>query len=183
MTRFLTPLILVGAAIALFVVYTDPAYQATKEVKAQVESYDNALTKSQELKKVRDQLLSKRNALVVEDVQKLEKVLPDNVDNIRLIIDVNNIATRRGLTLKNVQLGTISNQANAANPLAVGDSGAPLGSATLGFTVAASYDDFLVLLADLEHSLRVVNVEKISFSAGERAENDYTFSIRTYWLR
>jgi Tfp pilus assembly protein PilO len=183
MTRFITPLVLVAAAVALFALYTDPAYQSTKEVKAQVDSYDNALTKSQELKKVRDQLLSKRNALRVEDLQKLEKVLPDNVDNIRLIIDIDDIAVRRGLLLKDIKLGAISNSTAARDPLAAGDSGTPVGSVTLTITVPATYEDFLTFLADLEHSLRVVDVEKISFTAGDTTTSDYSITIRTYWLR
>lgn len=184
MTRFITPLILVALSVALFVLYTDPAFQATKEVKAQVDAYDNALTKSQELKRVRDQLVSKRTALRVDDLQKLEKVLPDNVDNIRLIIDIDNIATRRGVPLKNVELGQISDTSGARDPLAVGDSGSPIGSVELTFNVSASYEDFLGLLADLEHSLRIVDIESIEFDApaeGERSE--YTITIRTYWLR
>jgi hypothetical protein len=52
--------------------------------------------------------LAKRDTFAAEDVQKLERTLPDNVDNIRLIIDINNIAARHGLTLKNVALGTVS---------------------------------------------------------------------------
>jgi len=183
MMRFITPLILVALGVALFMLYTDPAYQDTKQVKAQVDSYDNALTKSQELKKVRDQLLSRRNALRVEDLQKLEKVLPDNVDNIRLIIDIDNITARRGLSLKNVQLGEISDSTTARDPLAVGDSGNPVGSVTLNFTVSAGYEDFLTLLADLEHSLRIVDIENISFTAGETGTDEYEITIRTYWLR
>jgi Tfp pilus assembly protein PilO len=183
MMRFITPLILIAVSVALFVFYTDDIYQAAKEVKVQVSSYDNALNKSQELKKVRDQLLSRRNAFVVEDVQKLKKVLPDNVDNIRLIIDINNIAARRGLTLKNLQIGEISDSAGARSSLAVGSSGEPLGSVTLSFAVSASYENFLVFLADIEHSLRIVDVEKIAFSASSPTVNDYSFTIRTYWLR
>jgi Tfp pilus assembly protein PilO len=184
MTRFITPLILVGLAVALFVIYTDPAFQATKKVKAEVDAYDSALTKSQELKAVRGALQSKRNAFKTEDLQKLEKVLPDNVDNIRLIIDIDNIATRRGVPLRNVQLGQISDSGEARDPLAVGDSGSPIGSVELTFNVSATYEDFLALLADLEHSLRIVDIESISFDSpaeGELAE--YSITIRTYWLR
>lgn len=183
MTRYLTIGILVALAVALFVLYTDPAYQATKEVRAEVTAYDNALTKSQELRRVRDQLLSKRNALRVEDLQKLGKMLPDNVDNIRLIIDIDNIATRRGLSLRDIKLGTISDSAAARDPLAAGDSGSPVGSVTLTFSVAASYEGFLALLADLEHSLRLVDVENITFTVTPEDTSNYSITIRTYWLR
>ncbi len=183
MTRFIIPLLLVGSAIGLFIMYTDPTYQADKALQTQVAAYDDALNKSQELKRVRDQLLSRRNTFEAEDIQKLEKILPDNVDNIRLLIDINSIAARHGLTLKNVQLGKVSDSAGSRNELAVGSSGDPVGSVELGFTTAATYDDFLTFLQDLEHSLRVVNVEKITFTTDTATVNDYVFSIRTFWLR
>lgn len=182
MRRLILPLLLFGAAVGLFVVYIDPTYQESKALAMQVASYDEALSKSQELRKLRDSLLSRRNTFDEQDIQKLQQVLPDNVDNIRLIIDINAIATRHGLSLKNVLLGEISDSATARSPLAVGTSASSIGSVTLEFTLAASYDDLLALMEDLEHSLRVLDVEHIKFAANETGINDYTITIRTYWL-
>jgi hypothetical protein len=59
-----------------------------------------------------------------------------------------------------------------------------VGSVELTFNVSASYEDFLALLADLEHSLRIVDIESISFDAATEGDiNEYTITIRTYWLR
>ena len=179
MKRLVLPFILLVAAAGLFVVYTDSRYQESKKLAAQVDSYNEALNKSQELRKTRDELLARRNTFDEEDIQKLHQILPDSVDNIRLIIDINNIAARRGLSLKDVQLGDLSGTAGAKNPLAVGES---VGSVTLGFTLGATYDDFLSFMQDLEHSMRILDIEKISFSADVSVRSDYTFSIRTYWL-
>lgn len=185
MSRFILPIILTASAIGLFVMYTNPTYQGPSGIKAlqaQVSSYDDALNKSQELKKVRDDLVNRRNAFPDEHLQKLEKILPDNVDNIRLVIDINNIASRHSLALKNVQLGSLSDSAKTRSALAVGSSGSAVGSVQLGFVISASYANFLAFLVDLEHSLRVIDIEKISFTAGDKGVDDYSFSIRTYWL-
>lgn len=179
--RLILPLILLIAAGGLFVVYTNPAYQGIKNTGAQVSSYDDALNKSQELRSIRDQLLSKRNTFSADDVQKLEHVLPDNVDNIRLIIDIDNIAARHGLSLRNVQLGGVSDSAGKQSALSVGPSGSAIGSVEVGFSVNASYDNFLAFLRDVEHSLRIVDVESIKFSSQGGTDN-YTLTIRTYWL-
>lgn len=176
--RLFIPIILIVAALGLFVVYTNPAYQATKALSAQVAAYNDALDKSKELRSVRDQLLSKRNTFASDDVQKLQEVLPDNVDNIRLIIDINNIASRHGLALGGVNIGDIGGKKNT---LAAGSSG-PVGKVDVGFTVTTSYDGMLSFLNDLEHSLRLVDVEKLSFTAGANDSSTYTFGIRTYWL-
>lgn len=183
MSRLLFPLILVAAAVGLFMLYTDPAYQGVKDLQAKVGAYDEALNKSQELKRTRDQLISRRNTFPPEGLQKLERILPDNVDNIRLIIDINAIAARHSLSIRNIQLGQVSDSTTNRNALAVGVSGDPVGSVELGFSVSASYEDFLAFLQDLEHSLRIVDVEDISFSVQpDTALYDYTLNIRTYWL-
>lgn len=175
---------LVAVAIGLFALYTNPAYQASKSLETQAASYDDALNKSQELRTVRDQLLSKRNTFSASDVQKLEEVLPDNVDNIRLIIDVNNIAARHQLSLSGVQLGSVSNSRTAPAAGSAGASGDAVGSVDVGFSITASYSDMLAFLQDLEHSLRLINVEKLSFTAGATGDaNVYSFTIRTYWLQ
>jgi hypothetical protein len=182
MTRFLIPLVLLAAAIGLFVLYTNPAYQTIKELSAQAASYDDALDKSAELRGLRDKLLATRASFSNDDVQKLSHVLPDNVDNIRLIIDINNIAARHRLTLSGVELGQTSSGASKGSSVAVGPSGSSVGSVTVGFGVTATYDDFLAFLSDLEHSLRIVDVTKISFTAGSGNLNNYQLEIRTYWL-
>jgi len=181
--RLIIPSILLIAAVGLFAVYTNPTYQRTKGLQAQVGSFEEALSKAQELKSRRDELLSKRNTFSSENVQKLERILPDNVDNIRFVIDINNIAARRNLSLKNVSLGTISDSKSTRSALAVGKSGDPVGSAEISFALVATYDDFLAFLQDLEHSLRLVDVEKISFKASNISDKyEFGLTIRTYWL-
>ena len=115
-------------------------------------------------------------------MQKLGRILPDNVDNIRLIIDINGIAARHLLSINNIDMGAVSDSATSRNALAVGSSGSAIGSVELGFTITASYDDFLAFIQDLEHSLRVVDIETISFSASDEAIDDFQVNIRTYWL-
>jgi len=179
--RLFVPIILVVAAIGLFIVYVDPTYQSTKALSAQVDQYNSALDKSQELRQVRDQLLSKRNTFSADDVTKLSEVLPDNVDTIRLIIDINNIAARHNLTLSGVQLGDIGNGTQNAAAVGSGATG-PVGSVSVGFSVTTSYDNMLAFLNDLEHSLRLIDVQKLGFSAAASDVTSYQFSISTYWL-
>lgn len=185
MTRILIPVILLGAAIGLFVMYTNPEYQGLKSLQAKVSQYNDALSKAQELRAIRDQLLSKRNTFSTDDVSRLERSLPNNVDNIRLIIDINNIAARHGLSLRNIGVGAVSDASAARSALAVGVSGDAVGSVEVKFSVLAPYDTFLAFLHDLEHSLRLVDVESIELSSSSTSGGvfDIALSIRTYWLQ
>ena len=178
--RFFIPTILVAAAVALFVVYTNPKYQSTKALAAQNASYDEALTKSAELHKIRDELLSKRNSFSEIDVARLQEILPDNVDNIRLIIDINNIALKNGLTLTNVSLGDIVKNGGAGGQSLV--SASAIGSVKVGFTVGASYASFISFLHDLEHSLRLIDIDKLDYHPDQNGGGTYQVEVRTYWL-
>ena len=180
--RLILPIVLIVAATGLFALYTNPAYQQIKGLQTQVGAFNDALDKANELKGIRDQLLSKRNTFATENVQKLERILPDNVDNIRFIIDINNIASRHGLSLSNVSVGTVSDSKVARSALSVGQSGDPVGSASVSFSLSASYDDALAFLQDLEHSLRIVDVQTLDFKPGSNGKYDISLTIRTYWL-
>lgn len=181
--RTILPFVLLVGALGLFFGFTNPTYQAAKAIAAENNSYNQALDTAKELRAQREQLLAKRNTFAASDVQKLEQMLPDTVDNIRLIIDINNIAARHNLTLKDVQLGTVSGSSKAPSATAVGSSGDPVGSVDLGFTVTADYDSFQAFLLDLEHSLRLIDVQKLAFkNAAQGTATDYTLTIRTYWL-
>lgn len=181
--RFIIPAILIAVAIGLFTVWTNPTYQGTKALQAQVAQYDEALDKAQELRKLRDELLNRRNTFSTEDMQKLQRMLPDNVDNIRLIIEINNIAAKHGLALQSVELGELSDSRTARTEFAVGSSGDPVGSVDVSFAVNASYEQFQAFLLDLEHSLRIVDVQTVEFDASDKAPStNYGLKIRTYWL-
>lgn len=182
MAKIFIPLILAAAAIGLFVMYTNPTYKDAQVLAVQANAYEEALQKAQELRTVRDELLAKRNAFSANDVAKLERILPDNVDNIRLIIDINNIAVRHSLSLTNVALGEMSDSSTARKEGAVGSSGDPIGSVEVGFTLSATYDGYLAFLQDLEHSLRIVDITSVAFKAEQGDRNSYDFNIRTYWL-
>lgn len=183
MFRLIVPSILIVAAGALFFLYTDPKYQEVKELRAQEAEYDQALTKSKELQEARNRLIARRNTFSPDDLRKLERLLPDNVDNIRLIIDIDTIAARYGLRIRNVSVSAPKSGREERSEIAIGDSGDTIGSVELSFSVPARYEDFIRFLSDLERSIRVVDVNGISFSVGEGDLMQYSVTVKTYWLR
>lgn len=66
-------------------------------------SYNEALNNSKALEAERDKLTQKYNSFDPENLSKLQKLLPDNVDNIRLILEIEKIASPYGMVLKNVK--------------------------------------------------------------------------------
>lgn len=176
--KFLIPIFLILLSGALFWVFINPHYMAVKELQEQVARFDEALTRSQELISTRDALLSKYNTFQSRDLERLAKILPDTVDNVRLTLDIDSIGEKYGMAIRNVSVKDMPKSATA-----VGPSTDPFGSIVLQFGTSGSYENFVRFLADLEQSLRIVDVTDIAFTASETDFNQYTVSLTTYWLQ
>ena len=196
MFRFVIPVILIGVAITGFFVLVNPMYKEVSALKAQAASYNQALDNSKALEDERDKLTKKYSDIDPENLEKLLKLLPDSVDNIRLILEIEKIASPYGMVLKDVKYdtekkdtspdGSISPIAQLNNDLANKDFGAW----DLEFSTEGSYPNFLNFMRDLESNLRIVDVSSIQFTAGDTTSKNitsenykYGFKIRTYWLK
>jgi len=195
MSRLIFSSILIIVAIAVFFSFIDPEYKEIKELKIEDGQFDEALERSKELQTIRDELLSKYNTFSTDELDRIEKLLPDNVDNIRLILDLDGIASLYGILIQNVSIsdggrgksGTekvIGDEIASSGVIAV-TSQNKLGRIDLSFDVTASYDVFKLFLKDLEKSLRIVDIKNLSIGSKSDSNNLLSFkiTIRTYWLK
>ncbi len=212
MLRFIMPIILIGIAVAVFFVFANPIYNEIGLRKTEVDSYNEALDNSKALENQRDKLTLKENAIDPANLAKLSKLLPENVDNIRLILEIEQIGVPYGMALKDVQYS--SNTTTTTNSTAKGATAAtsvPTASVQgggavqtshkdygiwdLSFSTSGTYNNFLNFTRDLESNLRIVDVSSIQFSSsagtsGSGTPNSpsaesykYDFKIKTYWLK
>lgn len=175
--RLLVPIILLASTIGIYVGLIQPLRADIIVLQSETASFDAALEKSKELQAVRDGLLSRYNELPISDVDRLEKLLPDNVDNVRLILDINNIASRYNMSLKNTRITT--DRSEEASRKTTGE----IEKVGLSFSVSAPYETFLAFLNDLEQSLRIVDVASLNFVAGDVDFYEYSVLLNTYWLK
>ena len=102
MNKNATGLILIVLAVGTYFTFTRVKIDEIKAIKTVNDEYKNALVNSERLVKDRDAILAVYNQIPVEDQERLEKIIPNNVDNVRLIIDINGVASRHGLAVKTV---------------------------------------------------------------------------------
>ncbi len=192
MTRFILPIIFIGISIGGFFMFTNPIYQELPVLRAELDSYNEALNNSKALENERDKLTSKFNSISKEDLEKLEKLLPDNIDNIRLILEIEKIASPYGMALKDVKY-------NAEEPVEANAKQAGSGGKletnkdykvlNMEFSVSGPYNNFINFTKDLESNLRIVDISSISFSSEVDSKTNpggsykYNFKIKTYWLK
>ncbi len=198
MTRFIMPIILIGIAATFFFMVTNPMYNDILTLNLEVGSYNSALDNSKMLENERDKLTAKYNAIDPNNLVKLKKLLPENVDNVRLILEIEQIALPYGMVLKDVKYNvTNAKTATAAvGAIAQGEStkSKDYGVFDLEFSTSGTYDNFINFTKDLESNLRVVDISSIIFSSdlGSIVSNPkinspevykYNFKIKTYWLK
>jgi Tfp pilus assembly protein PilO len=187
MNRNITPIILIVLALGIYFTFTRVKLDdltAIKEVNLQ---YQQALNNSERLIKVRDAVLNTYNNIDPDDRERLEKMLPDNVDNVRLIIDTNGVAARHNLAIKGIKTSATNMPADGGNNIPASRSNVNIPSTydtvTLSFNVSSDYQTFLAFLKDLEASLRIMDISKITLNASDTGIYDYGVEIKTYWLK
>ena len=197
--RSVFSIILIAAAVGLFVGYTEGAYNLALSSKAEVANYSVAFADSKQYVTIRQSLLDKYNTVSSDSQARLGKLLPDSVDNIRLILEVATIGARYGMVPKEVSFSGGSSVpgssadinsnattvaaaiANSTTASALTGAG-PVGTISMTFTVSGSYQSFQSLLNDLSQSLRLIDVTGINFSVGPNDFSDYQVTITAYWL-
>lgn len=182
MKRIILPIILIIISAGVFVIFIDPTYKnigALKEEKAQ---YDEARNKSKELRGIRDGLLEKYATFSENDIDRVKKMIPDNVDNVKLIMDINAIAANYGAIIRDIKLNAPEDTSEEAR---MGAEDTKYGSVTLSFSMTSSYETFMSFITDLKDSLRLVDITDLSFSVVPKEENNYkfNFTVKTYWLK
>jgi hypothetical protein len=190
------PAILIAIAVAIFFTFTQVIYSDVNKLRADVASYDEALNNSKALENERDKLTQKYNSIGGENLDKLKKLLPENVDNIRLILEIEKIAGPYGMTLKDVKYSTkdkTKGQAAQGEIQGGTTAGTPkdYGIWELQFATTGTYANFLNFIKDLEKNLRIVDVTAVEFSSDVSSLGvaplsqpyQYRFTIKTYWLK
>ncbi len=196
MNRNITATILIVLAAGIYLTFTRAKLAEVNAVRGVNDQYLSAIANADKLIKVRDIVLKQDRSISDTDRDRLDKMLPDTVDNIRLIIDLNSIALRHGFPLRNIKAS--ANSAKPTGPAVplpqdasarAGEGGTipvpVLDTVTVSFGVTASYQQFIELLRDLEANLRVMDVTRLTLTANPTTAGTYDFAVelRTYWLR
>lgn len=184
--KIILPFLILGLAAVAFFYFTAPLLDQIDALKFRQGELAVALDNATKLKDKQDALVNQYNAIDPRDLANLDEFLPNNIDNVRLIIDINDIAKKYGLTIRNPNI--VKEEAKDGSPPPSG-AGAPPGrspgenSAVISFAVSSSYEVLKLFLSDLARSLRLVDIQTLSFTGNDRNLYDYQISLRTYWLK
>lgn len=180
MSRFIFPLILLAAAVSLFAFFTRPLIAQIGELRIEKTRLEVGLENAKKLKQVRDGLIATSREFPASDLERLNKMLPDNVDNVRLIIDINNLARGSSMSIRNIDI-KVDEGETGKDVITKGSQ--KQGAVTLAFSVSGPYNNFQDFLNRLAQSLRLVDVTALNFASNDKNFYDYDVELQTYWLK
>jgi Tfp pilus assembly protein PilO len=194
MMRFLLPILLVAAAVVSFITWTNPILAEVQDLQLKAESYDVALENSRELREAKEELLSRSNAFNVGELEKLKKMLPNAVDNIGLIYEMEILASQYGIQLENAKFEPIAEdedgneEGEVSTRRPVGADNRLYDTFELEFSMQGSYSNFVAFLEKMEKSLRIVDIKSVTFNSTSTTENlsdvyRYNIVLAAYRLR
>ena len=186
---FLALLIVIG----LFFGYINPTYTGQiAQAKDQIASYNNALSAAAQFNQKENQLIAQQNQIPASGIQRVESYLPDGVDNVQLILDLNSLAARSGLSLSNFTVSNNSTAANSSSNAASPGTGTSVpalnaggmtNSLDLSVTATGTYSAFRTFLSAAEQSLRPMDVTSLSIQDSATGVYSYQITFRIYWLQ
>lgn len=177
MGKSIITLLFLLVAISVFWFWTRPLLAEIDVLKAEKDSFDQALARSRELQELRDDILSKFNSVSQGDLNRLSKMLPAEPESTKLLVQFSDMAQVSG--------GVILNFLDVQEPQSsvAPTSKEPVGYQTVSIraNLSGKYEDFLSFLAELQKSLRLIDVDQVDFFAGDTNFYEFNINAQAYY--
>lgn len=175
-----TAFILLLVSVGLFYAVISPRYEKVQALQGQAGQYRDILANAEALGERRDDLLSQYNNVSPAEVARLEKILPANVDTVNLAMNFDSIAARYGISINSVR--TVDSKTDTGAGVVQSAGKKLYEKVTISFSFIATYENFRRFMADIEKSLRIIDVKSVSFSTTDSGIYEFNVSVDTYWL-
>lgn len=190
MMRLIFNGVLISAAIAIVFVYIKPTYEDTADGIVVLQEKKEKLLKARadldDLKRTQTRLIALRSEIPQAELERLERLLPKEMNPILFVMELDTVAREHGMSLKNIKFDDSKKEATTS-------SGTPTPGAfpkktyetfSLTFDVSGQYQNFNTFLNLIEQGLRVTDVTSVALIASDKVDTyQYTVKAQTYWLK
>lgn len=204
MNKNLIATILVIIAVGLYFTITDGMIDDAMGVKSRNDELKKALENAERVIQIRDEVTRKFQSITKQDAANLDRMIPNGVDNIRLIIDLNNLAMQNGITLSGLKAAAVGGSGSAQPGRSAGTDGSVqslpqagivmpnpttglaepvLDKVSVSFSVRATLAQFKDFQRDMEANMRIMDMTHLTVSATDSDIYDFSAQYQTYWLR
>ena len=176
------PILLIAIAIGIFYLYIDPHYMAVKGLLKQRAEYQTAIANIEQVKQLRSTLETQYNDLSQSNITRLEIVIPQNLSVVKLTADLDALAGKRTMSIRNVR---VTEQASDNSSGITPKDNKPYKTTTMSFSVLGSYSNFVLFLRDIEKSLQLIDVRSVHMKTAGNTSSimQFDITVQTYWIQ
>lgn len=182
MTRILTPILSILIALAIFFLFTQSIIADIRTTQSETKEYRDAVANAAKFNQKLNELVQRAHSFSAQDVERLETLTPKSVNEVKLLVDLEEMIRSHGMFLGNISVSESTEKevrSDTKPGITYEEDFIP---SDVSFTLIGTYDQFRGLLADIERSLVLMDVTHLKFSAKEGALQQYEVTIRTYAL-
>lgn len=179
---------LLVVSVIIVVSYIQPTLTSIGSVQDEIYDFEEALNNATELNRLLSTLVAQVNAVPVANQRALERYMPDTVDSVAVLSDLEVMTLNNQLALlsasgENSEV-TLSSRA-AADPLADFNPRSSINKSLVAqdFTLSllGRYENFLAFLNTVENNVYPLDVVSLSFTPPtEGTLYTYSLTLRTY---
>ncbi len=186
MTRLIFNIVLLLASVMVVFVYIKPTYEDPEAGIVTLQNRKEVLLEARSqldtLKKKQSELIARRNTFSEEEIRNLDRIVPQEMNPVLFIMELDTIARSYGMSIKNIKFEE-EKKTGIETPSELAKKKA-YETFTVTFDVTGSYQNFSTFLTLVEQSLRIVDVSSVSVTANEVTDiYQYTVKVHTYWIK
>lgn len=168
-------------ALTVGYAFVYPSFSEISTLNEQKTKLEASLTMANEIENKKNQLLATLENLPAGERKNIETVLPDSLNLVKLVADIDAIGAKRGISIDK-----ISSREGAGTPgeaIGAAESSPTYQSAIVGFTFTSDYQNFRSFMDELEKSMRILDIKSVKITPGLKGTYVYTLEFETYWLK
>ncbi len=177
----LSPIISILLAIGIFIYFSNPMFADIKEIQTETNEYKEAVEKATEFNNVLQGLLVEANSLSSLELERLEMLVPDKIDEVRLLVDLKAMAENQDMLFGNIEVSEpVSNiYIDSSESSRISVSSDDFSSLEISFELIGTYEQLKAMLADVERSLVFMEILKFNFTISPDSDlQQYSFTVR-----
>ena len=188
MYRLITFAASVIMATALFLLFTQPTFEHVRTSQAEAAGYTQALADAEKLNQRINELVKQRNNLPSAEMEKLEVLIPDQIDEVATVITLDTLAAKHFLLFSDIAIASENsvvdkNKKNtpAVAALPTSPDTESIVATAVTFIVSGTYDDFRAFIKDVEGTLSLMDISELGIQGEDpEAPNQYGVTALIY---
>ncbi len=182
--KSLLSILVIAVSVGVYFVYIKPLTVEVKVQMAKKAEIDKVLNRVKEIKDKRDSIFEDYNSISTEDIEKLNKIIPEKINSVVIFNDLSSVAAQYGLTVTDFKADSVSSEQSAVTDTTIIE---PYKKTNLTFSLSGTYSQFIEFLETVESSLRLTDIIQLGIKGGSSTGQDrlleYTIHATVYSLK